>query len=159
MERHRNMCGMKMIYFPHFRFPSSGAHWNTSVREGENRKERNWRRIRFRLFIAIFFLLKSYCFVLRWRFHSPFDVSLEMRLLRFCGKSGREIYYACIWIPVQGVSILAILVCNRGWFLHSRLQLNKKAILMKCEKWTYWHDTSKSIYILNWISNFWLRHK
>lgn len=151
MERHRNMCGMKMIYFPHFRFPSSGAHWNTSVREGENRKLDGIEDES----VFVFSLRLFFCLSLTVLSCGGVYTLLSTFLWRW-DSSGFAGNILCMHLDPGA---LAILVCNRGWFLHSRLQLNKKAILMKCEKWTYWHDTSKSIYILNWVSNFWLRHK
>lgn len=151
MERHRNMCGMKMIYFSHFRFPSSGAHSNTSVREGENRKLDGIEDES----VFVFSLRLFFCLSLTVLSCGGVYTLLSTFLWRW-DSSGFAGNILCMHLDPGA---LAILVCNRGWFLHSRLQLNKKAILMKCEKWTYWHDTSKSIYILNWISNFWLRHK
>ena len=89
--------------------------------------------------LRLLFFFKPYCFVLRWRFRSPFNVSLEMNTSGFAGN------ILCVHLDFgAGVSILAILVYNRGWFC--TLILN---ILMKCKKRTNQHDTSKSIYILN----------
>ena len=118
-----------MIYFSHLRIPSNGTHLRT-------------RKINpFSSFHCdcCFSLSLNYCFVLRWRFHSPFNVSLEMNTSGFAGN------ILCVHLDLgAGVSILAILVYNRGRFC--TLILN---ILMKCKKRTDQYDTSKSIYILN----------
>ena len=39
----------------------------------------------FLFYCDCLFFFKSHCFVLRWRFHSPFNISLEMNTSGFAG--------------------------------------------------------------------------
>ena len=134
MERYQNVCGMKMA------FPDPVKRDTFEKTEDES-------------------VIATVVFLWALLFRPAVAVSLSFQAfqrffgdehIRFCWKYIMRAF----WILVKGVSILAILVYNSVRFC--TLILN---ILMKCKKRTDQHDTSKSIYILNWISNFWSGHK